>query len=347
MLATNSKMMQAAAPHMSPVHPSCINTSDQPLATPDLSIRMEKAASASSETQQFSENDFEDVCAGNGVAVQDLLAVLDYFEKDQQQQQTKQEPLDEEDVIIYECLYCDRRFDTSETVQEHTRKHLDELQTAAVVGKRKRGQPKAKGSDRYSLDDASSSSSSTMHVSLSSASVSSHTSSASPVPGMKLEPTSTTMTKEYSPIQQAFVNDGNNSSYDCEQCGLEFASVGYLRQHAVVHSDVKKFACEQCPEAFRRVSELKLHYKAHHANGFRCLRCLKLCDSYDSLLTHVKEHHPGKRPFQCKLCPQSFDAKADLATHHKQDHPKLVNDVTKPKKKIPAGRQASNNDTIS
>ncbi|KAJ3238315.1 hypothetical protein HDU78_003574 [Chytriomyces hyalinus] len=221
----NSTMVQAATPHAPSLHPSCTNGSS---ATPDLSIPMETAASALSETQ-FSENDLEDVCAGNGVAVQDLLAVLDYFEKDQQeqeqQQQTKQEVVDE-DVIIYECLYCDRRFDTSETVQEHTRKHLDELQTE-VVGKRKRGQLKAKGSDNHGLDDgSSSSSSSTMHVSLSSTSVSSHASSTSPVPGMKLEPTSTTITKEYSPSQQTFVNDGNsNSSYDCEQCGLGFASM--------------------------------------------------------------------------------------------------------------------------
>eukprot|EP00092_Neocalanus_flemingeri_P032141 GFUD01034932.1.p1 GENE.GFUD01034932.1~~GFUD01034932.1.p1 ORF type:complete len:677 (+),score=138.46 GFUD01034932.1:265-2295(+) len=49
--------------------------------------------------------------------------------------------------------------------------------------------------------------------------------------------------------------------FKCDQCDKRFKQIGNLKQHQIIHSDVKKFICNACEAKFKRKDDLKRHQK--------------------------------------------------------------------------------------
>lgn len=49
--------------------------------------------------------------------------------------------------------------------------------------------------------------------------------------------------------------------FKCEHCDKRFKQVGNMKQHQLIHSDIKNFICNACEAKFKRKDDLKRHQK--------------------------------------------------------------------------------------
>ena len=103
--------------------------------------------------------------------------------------------------------------------------------------------------------------------------------------------------------------------YRCGKCGKLFSSITYLKQHELVHSNVKKFKCHICDESFKRKDHLKDHGLAH--SGVRDFIC-GICDKtfkHKSHCTRHEEEHLGIKNYTCMKCSRGFARYSDARRH--------------------------------
>uniref|UniRef100_A0ABM0MLF1 Zinc finger protein 846-like n=1 Tax=Saccoglossus kowalevskii TaxID=10224 RepID=A0ABM0MLF1_SACKO len=92
----------------------------------------------------------------------------------------------------------------------------------------------------------------------------------------------------------------------CKQCEKRYTRLWYLKEHMLVHTEVKPFQCKKCEKCFTRSSYLKEH-----------MLC-KQCEKCFTRSEHLKEHmrtHTGLKPFQCKQCEKRFTQSWNLKQH--------------------------------
>jgi DNA-directed RNA polymerase subunit RPC12/RpoP len=77
--------------------------------------------------------------------------------------------------------------------------------------------------------------------------------------------------------------------YPCTDCGKEFTTEKYLKQHKVVHDEIGKFKCNECGKDFKRKQEITLHLQSHsNERNFECSTCGKAFKTKNNLSQHKK-----------------------------------------------------------
>ena len=57
----------------------------------------------------------------------------------------------------------------------------------------------------------------------------------------------------------------SNSQYSCDECGRQFTSKSYVKQHkAIVHRQEKPFVCSVCGKSFSTKTNMKAHMVVHY-----------------------------------------------------------------------------------
>ena len=123
---------------------------------------------------------------------------------------------------------------------------------------------------------------------------------------------------------------GEQLSFQCEICHLQFRSSGGLLDHTETHS-TGKINCPLCEQHFARFHHLKNHCNVVHANtaSYRCQHCTHMGKSINAIFTHAVVHHPAKlglaRNVNCSKCGEKFHSGRELSQHKAVRHPEMVN----------------------
>ncbi|KAK3590642.1 hypothetical protein CHS0354_013675 [Potamilus streckersoni] len=108
----------------------------------------------------------------------------------------------------------------------------------------------------------------------------------------------------------------------CEICNKGFATLLYLKQHAAVHTGIKKHICKVCNKGFSNQGNLYTHMGIHNpTKRFLCVHCGKGFSQHVNLKYHLKTS-VGKCaadrkdcPFTCEKCGNRFTSHKRLKQH--------------------------------
>ena len=96
------------------------------------------------------------------------------------------------------------------------------------------------------------------------------------------------------------------AKFRCGKCGKLFLTPIALKEHEVVHSDVRKFKCHICDKTYKRRSDCSRHVKEIHlGRHFECHICDRRFNRKSSCNRHV-EGHFGIKNFNCMKCDRFF-----------------------------------------
>ncbi|XP_055301841.1 zinc finger protein 658B-like [Sitodiplosis mosellana] len=137
-------------------------------------------------------------------------------------------------------------------------------------------------------------------------------------------------------------------SFECTNCGKNFAYKTHLKRHLAIHAKPRLFRCSVCGMKFKSKLSLKGHKATHpKPNLLRCSKCWKpfteadkrdthegrcnarlyqcfLCSANVVDLTclriHMRSQHTREKPFSCKFCKISYFSKSSLVFHMKLHH---------------------------
>ncbi|KAG0727899.1 Zinc finger protein 569 [Chionoecetes opilio] len=122
---------------------------------------------------------------------------------------------------------------------------------------------------------------------------------------------------------------GEQPSFRCDICHLQFRSSGGLLDHTETHS-TGKINCPLCDQHFARFHHLKNHCNVVHAKTacYTCQYCTHIGKSINAIFTHAVVHHPGhlglSRNIDCSKCGEKFHSGRELSQHKAVRHPELV-----------------------
>ena len=89
----------------------------------------------------------------------------------------------------------------------------------------------------------------------------------------------------------------------------------HFKQHALIHSEERKYQCSNCEKAFTLPHDLKRHNRIHTGERpFECYKCEKRFRVNAYLKTHLMIHE-GVKPFKCNTCGQDFTQSSDMKRH--------------------------------
>ncbi|KAJ3351715.1 hypothetical protein HDU83_008742 [Entophlyctis luteolus] len=100
--------------------------------------------------------------------------------------------------------------------------------------------------------------------------------------------------------------------FECLECGKMFKRPMELRSHSLVHSPEKPYACDLCPAAYKRATDLKIHIIDHtnvreYEFGSESGR--------DQDRTKHSYVHSKELNFACTLCDRKFKTRKILNNH--------------------------------
>ena len=126
----------------------------------------------------------------------------------------------------------------------------------------------------------------------------------------------------YDNLQRHLKVHTGERSFQCEECGKDFAQASNLESHKRVHMGEKEFQCEECGKGFSRVDNLRRHLRIHTGERpYQCEECDKKFTQSDHLQKHIRTH-TGERPYQCEECGKRFTYYAHLLYHSNHNHNK-------------------------
>ena len=109
----------------------------------------------------------------------------------------------------------------------------------------------------------------------------------------------------------------NMATCRCGECGKMFSSTSALKEHGLVHSDVRKFRCHICDKAFKRSGECNRHVKEHSdVRNHKCGICDRRFKRKSSCNRHMDGHWNIKN-FKCTKCGRGFAHYHSALSHEK------------------------------
>uniref|UniRef100_A0A673L268 PR domain zinc finger protein 10 n=1 Tax=Sinocyclocheilus rhinocerous TaxID=307959 RepID=A0A673L268_9TELE len=101
----------------------------------------------------------------------------------------------------------------------------------------------------------------------------------------------------------------------CHQCGKGFLTNAALEDHRQLHCDQRIYSCLFCAESYDRLDLLKVHVEVHLVNGcFSCPSCKKTFTDFIQVKKHVRSFH-SEKIFQCTECDKAFCRPDKLRLH--------------------------------
>uniref|UniRef100_A0A452HP76 PR domain zinc finger protein 10 n=1 Tax=Gopherus agassizii TaxID=38772 RepID=A0A452HP76_9SAUR len=106
-----------------------------------------------------------------------------------------------------------------------------------------------------------------------------------------------------------------NCPLTCDICNKGFINSGALESHMKFHLDQKTYSCIFCPESFDRLDLLKDHVAVHVNDGyFTCPTCKKRFPDFIQVKKHVRSFH-SEKIYQCTECEKAFCRPDKLRLH--------------------------------
>uniref|UniRef100_A0A669BKL8 PR domain zinc finger protein 10 n=1 Tax=Oreochromis niloticus TaxID=8128 RepID=A0A669BKL8_ORENI len=246
------------------------------------------------------------------------------------------------------CYECNRRFVSSEQLQQHLNMHDDKLSSVT----RSRGRGRGRGRKRFGtgrrpgrppkfirLDppvDASGEkttvSGSLMHL------ISENIAEVSASRALSLSFASQNAALQHLFIRKSFrpfkcthcgkafrdkdkleqhlrVHGREAYTFSCHICSKSFMTDSALDDHLLVHTENRSYSCLLCPETFERLDLLKDHVGVHAVDGFfTCPTCKKTFSDFIQVKKHIRCFHSEKN-FQCPDCDKAFCRPDKLRLH--------------------------------
>lgn len=83
--------------------------------------------------------------------------------------------------------------------------------------------------------------------------------------------------------------DDYNGYFQCQECGKNFKSQGFLSRHmkTVHNKEIKAFICDFCGKTFLRKEFLKTHLQRHARTVLTCNICMKSYTSKSIFRRHL------------------------------------------------------------
>ena len=97
--------------------------------------------------------------------------------------------------------------------------------------------------------------------------------------------------------------------YSCTECERRFPDIHGLKQHSVVHSDVRAFSCKGCGKSFKRRPGLTNHKcnlktgsgETKFKKSYKCNHCDYVSSRAGDFGKHLKTHS-GEKSNKCNQC---------------------------------------------
>uniref|UniRef100_A0A4W6CDM1 PR domain zinc finger protein 10 n=1 Tax=Lates calcarifer TaxID=8187 RepID=A0A4W6CDM1_LATCA len=104
-------------------------------------------------------------------------------------------------------------------------------------------------------------------------------------------------------------------AFSCHICSKSFMSDSALEDHLLVHTENRSYSCLLCPETFERLDLLKDHVGVHAVNGcYACPSCKKTFTDFIQVKKHIRCFH-SEKIFQCPDCEKAFCRPDKLRLH--------------------------------
>lgn len=117
-------------------------------------------------------------------------------------------------------------------------------------------------------------------------------------------------------VDKFFRKRSNCNEYTCYVCKKDFLHKYYLRNHLIVHNEIKAFVCDVCGKTYRTKAILKRHLNVHEGKTYTCEDCGKTFPYYARLRIH-RYSHRTELNYKCTVCSKAFKVQKYLARHMK------------------------------
>lgn len=117
-------------------------------------------------------------------------------------------------------------------------------------------------------------------------------------------------------VDKFFRKRSNCNEYTCYICKKDFQHKYYLKNHLIVHNEIKAFVCDVCGKTYRTKAILKRHLNVHEGKTYTCDECGKTFPYYARLRIH-RYSHRTELNYKCTVCSKAFKVQKYLARHMK------------------------------
>lgn len=108
----------------------------------------------------------------------------------------------------------------------------------------------------------------------------------------------------------------NCNEWSCYICKKDFLYKYYLKNHMIIHNDMKPFVCDVCGKNYRTKAVLTRHLNVHEGKTYACELCGKTFSYYARLRIHQYSHRTELN-YKCTVCLKAFKVQKYLARHMK------------------------------
>ena len=113
----------------------------------------------------------------------------------------------------------------------------------------------------------------------------------------------------------------------CSECDYSCYIMSHFKRHlANMHGAERKLKCkyEGCDKSYINRWYLRDHLLVHeNLKSFKCIHCNYASNAKRNLKKHMKTKHSTFRPYKC-FCGKSYVYKCNLTVHWKRKHPGLI-----------------------
>ncbi|XP_077295433.1 uncharacterized protein LOC143917726 [Arctopsyche grandis] len=119
------------------------------------------------------------------------------------------------------------------------------------------------------------------------------------------------------------ISSTSKLKHNCGVCGKNFTTGRSLKDHSLIHLNVKDFKCTECDKTYRRKNDLVVHQSKHFKNEkYKCATCGKILCNSVSLNNHKSTHSESKN-YSCEICGRKFRLAKQFKAHMNIIHLKV------------------------